>query len=160
MLRDELAAEFRHLSSDALYTEKSHFAAADEWGIAHTVIGLAIAAAGAASALTIISDKSPGLAAVLAVVAAVGGALQTFLRPGDRRDAALKAGRELGALKVRLRQAEKLQLPAADDDALRGIVSVAAELAQQKANIDARSPAITRWHYWRAKRKIESGAFG
>lgn len=159
MLRDELAEEFDKLTSDVLYTEKSHFAAADDWGIAHLVIGLITTAAGAASAATIVSNKSPGLAAILALVAALGGALQTFLRPGVRRDAALKAGRELGDVRVRLRQAKHLRLPAAGDDDLEGLVKLVADLAEEKAKIDAESPTSSRWHYWRAKRKIASGEF-
>lgn len=159
MLRDELDREFNQLATDVLYTEKSHFAAADDWGIAHVAIGLITTVAGAAAAATIVSAKTPGLAVALALVAAVGGALQTFLRPSDRRDAALKAGRELGALRVRLRQARSLRLPAAGEDALAEMANLASELAEQKAKIDAESPASTRFHYWRAKKKISSGEF-
>jgi hypothetical protein len=155
-LRTSIATELARLRDDTYYTEKAHFAAAAEWGSARTAIGVITTLAGAASTATIIAHQLPALAAVFAVAATIGGAVQTFLRPGDRTDAALKAGRELGAVRVQLRQTELLQLPATEDGDLNRLVTVASELAAQKAEIDSRSPGVSNRHYNKAKKRIES----
>jgi hypothetical protein len=160
MLRHELSTELDKLTEDILYTEKSHFAAADEWGLLHTVIGGLTTVSAAASAATIISTSIPALAAVLALVAAIGGALQTFLRFGDSRDAALTAGRELGELRVRIRQMKNLRLPATSDAELGELVPLVAELAASKAEIDSRSPISSQRHYVKGRKRIERGEFG
>ena len=155
-LRTHIATELGQLRDDTHYTEKAHFAAATEWGSARTSIGVITTLAGAASTATIIADQLPALAAVFAVVATIGGALQTFLRPGDRTDAALKAGRELGAVRVQMRQAHLLELPATQDGDLNQLATLASKLAAMKADIDSRAPAVSNRHYNKAKKQIES----
>jgi hypothetical protein len=155
-LRANLASELAQLHDDTFYTEKAHFSAATEWGTMRTVVGVTTTLAGAASTATIIANQLPALAAIFAVIATIGGALQTFLRPGDRSDASLKAGRELGAIRVKMRQAKLLQLPSIQAGELPRLVATAAELASAKAEVDARSPAVSNRHYNRAKKQIES----
>lgn len=159
MLRDELSRELDKLADDILYTEKSHFAAADQWASLHTILGVVTTVSAAASAATVVSTQLPGLAAILALVAAVGAALQTFLRFGDSRDIALKAGRDLGELRVTIRQTKNLKLVDASDVELKGLVPIVAEIAAAKASIDSRSPISTPRHYKKGKQMIEGGEF-
>jgi hypothetical protein len=157
--KEAIAAELDQLSEDILYTEKSFFSAADEWSMLHNVVGGLTSVSAAASALAVIKDAQPVVAVVLAVIAAVGGALQTFVKFGDWRDTALKAGRELNSLRVQIRQARNLRLPDADGETLDELVELTGELARQKAKIDAQSPISRPRHYERAKKKIKAGEF-
>lgn len=159
MLRDELSKELDKLAGDILYTEKSHFAAADQWASLHNILGVTTAVSAAASAATVVSTHLPWLAASLALIATVGAALQTFLRFGDSRDIALKAGRDLGELRVKIRQTKNLKLAEASDAELKALVPIVAELAAAKAAIDSRSPISTPRHYKRGKKMIDGGEF-
>jgi hypothetical protein len=156
-LRAQIGYELEQLRVDTYYTEKAHFAAATDWGSARTGIGAVTTLAGAASTATIIADQLPALAAVFAVIATIGGALQTFLKPGERAQSALKAGRDLGAVRVQMRQAQLLKLPATDDRDLNEVVKLASDLAAAKAEIDSLAPAVSNRHYNKGMKQIESG---
>lgn len=155
-LRTRISNELAQLRDDTHYTEKAHFAAANEWSRARLGIGVVTTLAGTASTASIIADQTPALAAVFAVIATIGGALQTFLKPGERTQDALKAGRELGAVRVQMRQAQLLKLPATGDDALGEMVALTADLAKAKAAIDSLAPAVSDRHYNMGKNQIES----
>lgn len=142
-----------------MYTEKSHFSSADQWNSLHTWVGIVTTVSATASAATVVSVGLPWLAAILALVAAVCGALQTFLRFGDSRDRALKAGRELGDLRVRIRQTKNIRLLAASDAELYDLIPLVAEFAAAKAEIDSRSPISTPRHYKKGKKMIGGGEF-
>lgn len=142
-----------------MYTEKSHFSSADEWNSLHTWVGIVTTVSATASAATVVSLGLPWLAAILALVAAVCGALQTFLRFGDSRDGALKAGRELGDLRVRIRQTKNIRLPATSDAELPDLIPVVTEFASTKAEIDSRSPISTPRHYKKGAKMISGGEF-
>lgn len=159
MLRDELYLELNKLSEDILYTEKSHFSAADEWSLLHQVVGVATTVSAALAAATIVSAGLPAVAATLSLVAAIGGALQTFLRFGDARDSALKAGRDLGCLRVKVRQAKNLRLSEASDAELKELVALVDKLSTEKAEIDGRSPISRPRHYRKGKKLIAGGEY-
>ena len=158
-LKAELSKELSRLSEDILYTEKAHFAGADTWGRAHWIIGVATVVAGVASAAAIIVSSVPIAGAVFALVASAGGALQTWLKPGDNQASRTTAGRELGALRVEIRQMQSLRLPGATDQELATMVAEAREIAKRKAAIDEKAPAVPPSAYRAGKKLIQGGEF-
>lgn len=159
-LRDDLKTELAQLADDALYTEKSYHEAADQWSRYDRIVGISTTLSAAGSAVTIIAESAPAVSAILAVIATAGGALKSFMNFGDLHDAALRAARELNALRVNIRQVLKLRLPYIPDAELYKVVEMAAELATTKATVDKDAPLSHNRHYNRAKKRIDSGEFG
>jgi len=152
---EALLAEGSQASCDLLYSEKSHFAAAEALQKTHTTVGIAAAAASAAAAATILADL-PVMAGVLALVGAVGTALLTFLKPDQRAEQHLAAGRQLGALRVELRQLLRLDIGHVDDQQVRDHLG---DITKRKAKIDSAAPGTSERHYLAAKKKIDRGDF-
>lgn len=152
---EALATEGSQVTSDLLYSEKIHFAAAEEQQKVHLVLGLVAAAASAAAAATVFADY-PVVAGVLALGGAVGTALLTFLKPEKRAEHHLGVGRQLGALRVELRHLLRLDLGHIPDQQVRDRLS---EITGRKAEIDSTAPGTAERHYRRAKKKIDRGDF-
>jgi len=152
---ETLAAEGSQVSCDLLYSEKIHFAAAEELQKVHFALGLVAAAASVAAAATVLADERV-VAGVLALVGAVGTALLTFLKPDKRAEDHLAVGRQLGALRVELRQLMKLDLGFVPDQQVRDRMG---EISQRKAEIDSTAPGTAERHYRKAKTKIDRGDF-
>jgi hypothetical protein len=143
------------VSCDLLYSEKIHFAAAEEQQKVHLFLGLAAAAASAAAAATVFADL-PVVAGVLALIGAVGTAMLTFLKPDKRAEHHLAAGRRLSALRVDLRHLMGLDLGHVADQQVRDRLR---EITDRKAEIDSAAPGTAERHYRTAKKKIERGDF-
>lgn len=150
-----LAKEGSQVQCDLLYTEKAHFAAAEN--LRRTFIGLGATSttAAAAASAAIVKDHSDA-AGVLALLAAVASALLTFLRLDQRAEAHLAAGRQLGTIRVELRQLMHLDLGYEPDQDVRDQI---ADIANRKADIDASSPGLTERNLQRASKKIQRGDF-
>jgi hypothetical protein len=153
--QDALATEGSQVSCDLLYSEKIHFAAAEEQQKVHLILGLVAAAASAAAAATVFADL-PMVAGVLALVGAVGTGMLTFLKPDKRAEHHLAVGRQLGALRVELRHLMRLDLGHVPDQPVRDRLS---EITDRKAEIDSTAPVTAERHYRTAKKKIERGDF-
>jgi hypothetical protein len=157
-LRGRVAAELASIQEDVLYTEKAHFAAAEARGRVHLLLGLTAAVSAAVSAATIVADGSATAAGMAALISAIASGVLTFLRPEEAAQKHLDAGRDLGALRVRLRQAVSLDLAhegVPPEDARRR----AAVLAQEKADIDRSAPALSGLAFRHAQKKIDRGDF-
>jgi hypothetical protein len=153
--KDALATEGSQVSCDLLYSEKIHFAAAEEQQKVHVIIGLGAAASSAAAAATVFADF-PVVAGVLALIGAVGAALLTFLKPDKRAEHHLAVGRQLGALRVELRHLMRLDLGYEPDGRVRDGLS---DITGRKAEIDGTAPGTAERHYRAAKKKIDRGDF-
>lgn len=152
---EALANEASQVTCDLLYSEKIHFAAAEEQQKVHLILGLSAAAASAAAAATVFADL-PTVAGVLALVGAIGTALLTFLKPDKRAEHHLTIGRQLGALRVDLRHLQRLDLGHIPDEEVRDRLS---EITDRKAEIDSTAPGTAERHYRKARKKIDRGDF-
>lgn len=152
--------ELCRIEEDLLYTEKSHFAAAESMGMLHLGLGLTTTLCSASAATSLIAEAPTWVAGVLALVAAITSGVLTFVKPEKRASEHLQAGRALGRLRVGSRQARLVELAA------EGGATVAEEwvarlgdFATQKADIEGASPATTGWMFRAAQRKIQRGDF-
>ena len=157
--RDQVAGEFRAMQIDLLWTEKAHFATAAIYARLHQSLGILTTVSAAVAAATVVADTAPIVSGSAAVVATITSAVVTFLKAQDTQQKHLTAGRRLGALRVRIRQAHALELhPTLPErpDAWRALAS---DFAEQKAEIDADAPGTSNWAFRAARRKIEAGHF-
>ncbi|GAA2220708.1 hypothetical protein GCM10010413_10090 [Promicromonospora sukumoe] len=154
-VEQELAA----LEEDLLWTEKAHFAAAESLARVNFWVGIVATIAASVAAATVLADATPVIAGIAALIAAIASGLLTFLKPTEAENNHLDAGRKLGALRVRVRQALRLDLfPDLDTDPqeLRGLVL---GFAAEKAEIDKDAPATSGRAFSAARKKIEAGHF-
>lgn len=158
-LADALRAELLHMSSDLLHTEKGHFAAAQKHLRVHRVLGLIATVAGALAAAAVVSDSRPAIAALLALLATVASGVVTLVTPQEKAQQHLDAGRDLGALRVQVRQTLDLDLLSGELDALAAARRAAADYAERKAAVDRAAPAITDASYRDGKQRIDAGEF-
>ena len=158
-LADALRAELAHMTSDLVHTEKAHFAAAQKHLRLHRVLGLVATAAGALAAAAVVSDANQTLAALLALLASLSSGVVTFVMPQEKAQQHLDAGRDLGALRVQVRQTHDLDLLANSTEALAAARQTASRYAAQKAAVDRTAPAITDAAYRAGKSKIDAGEF-
>lgn len=152
---EALATEGSQVTCDLLYSEKAHFAAAEEQQKVHLFLGLVAAGAGAAAAATVFADL-PVVAGVLALTGAVISALLTFQKPDKRAEHHLAVGRQLGALRVELRHLMRLDLGHVPDQEVRDRLT---EITARKAEIDSTAPGTAERHFKRAQQKIDRGDF-
>lgn len=158
-LRDALDRELRELHEDLQYTEKAHFAHADSLSRTHLVLGILTTLAAAFAAGTIVSDTWPAAAAVAALLASILAGVNTFLKPDQRAQQHLNAGRQLGALRTTARQVRNLDLAADSTVALDFVRRRIDELSAQKSEVDQASPTISDSAFERGRTKIKSGIF-
>ncbi|MEV6632316.1 DUF4231 domain-containing protein [Actinoplanes sp. NPDC051470] len=144
------------MQDDLLYTEKTHFASAEHYRRIHRILGIITTVLSTAAAATIVADLGKALAGILALLAAIMSAVLTFMSPEKSAEQHLGAGRQLGALRVRLRQVIGLDLPTLPLKELRRSIS---DLAAEKAAIDGASPGTSSKHFGSARKKIKSGLF-
>lgn len=152
---DALATEGSQVTCDLLYSEKAHFAAAEEQQRIHMFIGLTAAAASTAAAATLFADV-PIVSGFLALCGAVGTTLLTFLKPDKRSEQHLAVGRQLGALRVELRHLVGLDLGYISEQEVRDRLG---DITSRKAKIDITAPGTAERHYRTAKKKIGRGDF-
>ena len=156
---DALRAELAHLTSDLIHTEKAHFAAAQKHLRLHRALGLVATVAGALAAAAVVSDTNQTAAALLALLASLSSGVLTFVKPQEKAQQHLDAGRDLGALRVQVRQTHDLDLAAPTPDALTAVRDTASRYAAAKAAVDHAAPAITDAAYREGKTKIDAGEF-
>lgn len=152
---EALASEGSQVDCDLLYTEKSHFAAAERLRWVHLWLGCVAAGASAAAAATLLREIS-AVTGALALLGAIGTALLTFLKPDQQAECHLAAGRQLGALRVELRQLIRLDLGHLPEQDVRERL---AEITNRKAGIDASAPGTTERDFRAASKKIARGDF-
>lgn len=157
--RDQLSAELRAIQEDLLWTEKAHFATAALYARLHLWLGVLATVAAAVAAASVVAAAAPVFSASAAVIAAVTSGVVTFLKPQETEQKHLTAGRRLGALRVKVRQALALDLhPAMPEqpEAWRAVVST---FSDEKSMIDADAPGTSNRAFRAARRKIEAGHF-
>ena len=153
-----LVDELSKLETDLLYTEKAHFCAAEHFKLLHFLFGGLAAVAAAATAADAATTDSPW-ATILPVIAAVAAAVVTFVKPLATAERHVVCGRQLGALRVRVRQARELD---GRDDS--GVADLAlreqiADLSDAKDHLHVDAPTTGPLAFWRAQRKVAKGHF-
>ncbi|MEV6287700.1 SLATT domain-containing protein [Kribbella sp. NPDC051770] len=156
--REDLVRELKKLETDIFYTEKAHFASAEHYQVLHYVLG-GFAAVASASATTSALKERSGLAASLALVAAVAAALLTFLKPQGIAERHRTNARQLGDLKFRVRQGHQLDAHADSGIADLELRELVRQFTDEKRRLHADAPSVGALAFWRAQRKIDAGHF-
>lgn len=157
--RQQVEAELRALEEDILWTEKAHFATATTYARLHLWLGVLATVAAATAAASAIGEAAPAVSATAAVIAALASAVVTFLKPQDTEQKYLTAGRRLGALRVKVRQALALDLHSTRPEQSEAWRALASGFAEEKATIDADAPGTSNRAFRAARKKIEAGHF-
>ncbi|MFD6165195.1 SLATT domain-containing protein [Oerskovia sp. NPDC060287] len=152
-------SELQTLQEDLLWTEKAHFARAETLSRVNFWIGLVGTVSAATAVGAIVTERSPLIASLAALAAAIASGLLTFLKPPDLEKRHLDAGRRLGALRVRVRQAIRFDVPPGSSTPTHELRALARTFADEKAEIDADSPATSGRAFSAARKKIEAGHF-
>ena len=158
-LADALRAELAHMTSDLIHTENAHVAAAQQHLRLNRVLGLVATVAGALAAAAVVSDTNQTAAALLALLASLSSGVVTFVEPTEKAQQHLGAGRDLGALRVQIRQTHDLDLAAPTPEALAAARDAASRYAATEAAVDRAAPAITDAAYREGMTKINAGEF-
>lgn len=150
--------ELRRLEEDILFTEKAHFNSAARQRNTHLVIGMISTISAAIAAATVVANWSSLLAGIAAIVSTVASGLLTFLKPDKEAQQHLSAGRDLGALRVQIRQTMELDISSSQGltPEMRDQIS---EYAKRKAELDRSAPSIDDRSFINARKKIRAGTF-
>lgn len=151
--------ELTELEEDLLWTEKAHFAAAETLASINFWVGIVATIAASVAAATVLADATPVVTGVAALIAAIASGLLTFLKPTEAEGQHLDAGRRLGALRVRVRQALRLDLFADLDVKPQDLRELVLGFAVEKAEIDKNALATSGRAFSAARKKIEAGHF-
>ncbi|TQN42364.1 uncharacterized protein DUF4231 [Blastococcus colisei] len=157
--REQVAAELRAMEEDIFWTEKAHFATATTYARLHLWLGIIATVAAAVAAASVIGDAAPAVSGSAAVVSAIASAIVTFLKPQDTEQKYRTAGRRLGALRVKVRQALDLDLHPSQPEQADTWRVLARTFAEEKATIDSDAPGTSNRAYRLAREKIEAGHF-
>lgn len=157
-LRAELLQELERLHTDVFYTEKGHFAAAENLTAVHYSLGGAAALTSAAASVSVWGDQQ-GAAAVLGLMAALAASLLTFLKPQAPAELHRNIGRSLGDLRVRIRQAWKVDGAADSGVLVEDLRYMIKGLTAEKYSLHKDAPNIGPVAFWRAQRKQKAGHF-
>lgn len=156
--RGNLVDELNKLEIDLLYTEKAHFCAAEHFKLQHFLFGGVAAVAAAATAADFANSDSPW-ATALPLIAAVAAAVVTFVKPLATAERHVVCGRQLAALKARVRQVRDLDGrddSGVADSTLREQIT---ELTRNKADLHVDAPTTGPLAFWRAQQKVKKGHF-
>jgi hypothetical protein len=157
--RGQVSAELRAMEEDILWTEKAHFATATTYARLHLWLGVIATVAAAVTAATVVAEAKPVVSGSAAVVSAIASAIVTFLKPQDTEQKYLTAGRRLGVLRVKVRQALSLDLHPSQPEQPDTWRALTSTFAEEKASIDADAPGTSNRSFRTARRKIEAGDF-
>lgn len=156
-IRENIIKEARRIEEDGLYSAKGHFVAADFWTNIHLWIGVPtaiLAAIAGASALSQFNNHNV-IAGILAIVVAALTAVTTFLNPNEKANIHLSSGNSYNALKNKARIF--CEIDSRSGDLYENIISQFRDLANQRDNLNKKSPQIPRWAFKLGRKGIEEG---
>lgn len=154
--RADFDGEVARLGEDLLWTEKTHFAAAERLERRHYVLGGVATVAATASAGSLLQGQEV-VTGGLALLAATLSALLTFTTPLESSRGHLSSARALGALRVELR----LTSAAVGRTHLAAAVGWRRVylIAKRKSELDRDAPGTSRRDFRTARKKICAGHF-
>ena len=157
-LRPAVSAELVRLQEDTEYASQSQFESAKHWRLVHWLLGIpaaGLAAAAGFTGLAAVTGRVP--AAVLALVAALFGAVLTVVEPNKRAQQARAAGVGYNEIRVASRQLRTIDLLRIDLDKT---VRQLHDLTDQKSHVDRIADLPNRLMFRRARKNIEKGRLG
>ncbi len=147
--------EFRRIEEAAMYAGQSQFSQAKVWRATNLVMGTlatGLAAASGGGALANIIGKT--VAALVALAAAVVGALMTSINANRRAEQAHVSANAYLSLQTDARVARTIDLPGMDIDAARARL---AELSSRRDEINKAAEIPLAVAYWLGKLNISRG---
>jgi hypothetical protein len=150
---DPIITETRRIEEDCLYTSQTNFVAATFYDGLHLWLGIPAALASAAATATIITDHSKALAGVLALVATLLVAIQTFVNPERRAGQFNALGAEYRDLQAAARVFRTVDYLAIGADERRARLH---ELMRRRTELGRRNRPSER-AFKKAQKKIQSG---
>lgn len=151
--------ELNQLESDVWWTEKGHFTSAGFWRSVRLTLGLLATACAAVSTASVVAKSSDWISGLFALASAICAGALTFLEPEKRAQAHDAHGKQLGALRVDIRQYRDLDLPRLPPGD-RAAVSAIGQLAAKKAQIEETAPHISDVSVAWTSRRAKTGKFG
>jgi len=155
--KEEIIKEAKRIEEATLYSSKSHFAAATFWRRLHFYLGLPatlLAAAAAASAFSQFDSGNTARGWISIGVAVLSG-LSTFLNPNEKSASHFVAGNNFDALQSKARIFWTVDCCGNDSDQV--LANRIKDLAEEKSELNRKSPPIPRFAYVIAKRGVEAG---
>ena len=153
--KEKIIEEAKRIEEDSLHSEKGHFEAATHWDRIHFWIGIFNAGLAALAGASILSEKYPVIGGILALMASMLTAINTFSNPNKRSVTHLNSGNYYNSLRNNVRVFYGINLNLLKDD--KQIMSQIKELNDERNKLNQNSPIIPRWAYERGKRGIERG---
>jgi len=147
------------MEEDILYTEKAHFAAAEELKQVHLWVGLTATVASSAAVASIVAHGPPVIPVILSLVAALASAIVTFVKPEKKAQQHLVAARALGNLRVKTRQYREIDLHPDTPDDLKAWRALIKQTTDAKAKADVAAPSLSDRRFEKAREKIKAGHF-
>jgi hypothetical protein len=154
-LRGAIREELLQLQDDLLHTEKAHFAAAERlrplgrWLAGGAAVCSVAAAASLFASVTLVTG-------LLNLIAAVTTSVLATMRFEGLTQEHQAAGRQLGALRVRVRHVVTLDVERLSVEDLRDFVET---VSTDKGSVDSTSPPIAQRDYNTARTRIQAGTF-
>ena len=155
--KDEIIKEAKRIEESSLYSSKGHFAAAAFWRRLHFYLGLpatVLAAVAAASAFSQFDAGNTVGGWISICVAALSG-LGTFLNPNEKAASHFAAGNNFDALQSKARIFWTVDCRGNDSDQV--LTNRLKDLAEDKSELNRKSPQIPRFAYKAARKGIEAG---
>ena len=153
-VKHAILTEAQRIEEDTLYSSRTQFESGRIWNAWSLVIGIpttVLAAAAGASAIA----EYPALAAFLAISAAIGSALATFLNPSRRASQHHQAGTSFNALRNDTRIFRTIDGQSTDDAiSLRTGLK---QLNERRNALNSDAPSPPRRAYKRAQKHLEAG---
>jgi hypothetical protein len=155
--KEEIIKEAKRIEESSLYSSKGHFSAAAFWRRLHFYLGLpatVLAAVAAASAFSQFDSGHTVGGWISICVAALSG-LSTFLNPNEKAVSHLAAANNFDALQSKARIFWTVDCRGNDSDQV--LTNRLKDLAEEKSELNRKSPQIPRFAYITAKKGIAAG---
>jgi len=155
--KEEIVKEGKRIEESSLYSSKAHFCAAALWRRLHFYLGLPatlLAAVAAASAFSQF-DTGHSVGGWISICVAALSALSTFLNPNEKAAAHFVAGNNFDALQSKARIFWTVDCRGNDSDQV--LTNRLKDLAEEKSELNRKSPQIPRFAYIAAKKSIQAG---
>jgi hypothetical protein len=153
MSNEPLLAEIQRIEQDCLYTSVSNFVQATFFDRLNFWLGIPATVAAAGAATSIITDWSTAVAGVLALMAALLTAVQTFVAPERRATEHKQQGVAYRQLEADARVFRTIDYDGLDERARRTRLD---DLLRRRAELNARNRPNER-AFRKAQKKVASG---
>lgn len=149
-----MCREAMRIEEDATYSSKGHFNAEEIWMRRHYSLGVPATLLGAIAGATLVKSQ-PEWAAALALIASLLTGLMTFLKPNERAAVHRAAAAQFLALRNNSRFFREIELLQREPE--DGLADRLSALAQQRNELNEKSPPIPAHAFKLARRGIEQG---